>query len=163
MSPQDWKEARRLRAWELYKQSWKQALIAQALGVTPGAVSQWIAIAKKSGPEALHRRLASGRPPRLKPEELAQLPALLQQGAPAHGFRGEVWTCARVAVIIERRFQVKYHPAHVSRLLKRIGWTPQKPIRRARQRDEAAIAHWRDERWEELQKKPQPKAAPSSL
>jgi transposase len=163
MPPQDWKEARRFRAWELYQQGWTQALIARALGVTPGAVSQWIAIAKQSGTEALHRRPVPGRPPRLKPEQLAQLPALLTQGAPVHGFRGEVWTCPRVAVIIERRFKVKYHPAHVSRLLKRINWAPQKPIRRARQRDEAAIARWRDERWEELQKKPPPKAVFSSL
>ena len=61
MSPQDWKEGRRLRAWELYQQHWKQALIAQALGVTPGAVSQWIALGKKAGPEALRRRPAPGR------------------------------------------------------------------------------------------------------
>jgi transposase len=163
MPPQDWKEARRLRAWELYNCGWKQSLIAEALGVTPGAVSQWITAAKQSGPEALRRKPAPGKPPRLKPDELAQLPNLLKQGAPAHGFRGDVWTSPRVAILIERVFQVKYHPAHVSRLLKKIGWTPQKPIRRAKQRDEAAIARWRTEGWAEIKKRPTTKDALLSL
>jgi hypothetical protein len=76
----------------------------------------------------------------------------LSHGAEAYGFRGEVWTCARVAQVIEYEFGAMYHKAHVSRLLKELEWTPQKPIRRAAQRDETAIALWRTETWPELKK-----------
>jgi len=72
--------------------------------------------------------------------------------ARGHGFRGEVWTCARVATVIWEEFGVSYHKAHVSRLLKRLHWTPQLPIERAAQRDEEIIKQWRIEVWPELKK-----------
>jgi transposase len=80
------------------------------------------------------------------------LPALLQQGPETYGFRGELWTRGRMAAVIRAEFGVSYHPAHVSRLCQTIRWTPQKPARRARQRDEAAMAHWRDETWPAINK-----------
>ncbi len=160
--PHDWREGRRLRAWELKQQGWKQRHIADALGVSPGAVSQWVNRAKQGGVEALHRHPAPGRQPRLTTDQRAQLPSLLARGAEAFGFRGDVWTTARVATVIEREFGVRYHPAHVSRLLRAIGWSRQKPIRRASQRDEAAIQTWQAERQPEIEKKPRRKAAPSS-
>ena len=83
-----------------------------------------------------------------RPERL--LPEFLWHGAEAYGFRGEVWTCARIARVIEEEFGVRYHSGHVSRLLKELCWTPQVPIRRAIQRDEQAIRRWRDEVWPEL-------------
>ena len=85
-------------------------------------------------------------------EQQAQLVALLLEGAEAFGFRGDVWTCRRVAQLIRDPFAVSYHPAHVSRILAHLGWTPQKPIIRATQRDEAALAAWYDERWPMLKK-----------
>jgi hypothetical protein len=81
------------------------------------------------------------------------IPDFLSHGAEAYGFRGDLWTCARVAKVIAQEFSVSYHKAHVSRLLKEVEWTPQKPIDRALQRDEAAIARWRIEVWPELKKK----------
>src|SRR5690348_11562555 len=100
----DWREGRRRRAWELKEQGWKQQDIAAALGVTPGAVSQWLKRAREGGGmEALRRRPAPGRRPKLTPAQRAQLPALLARGAEAFGFRGQVWTCQRVAVVIRRR------------------------------------------------------------
>ncbi len=78
------------------------------------------------------------------------MPDLLSHGAEVWGFRGELWTCARVAAVIEEEFGVRYSRAHVSRLLKAVEWTPRRPIERASQRDEAAIARWRIERWPEL-------------
>ena len=75
-------------------------------------------------------------------------------GAEAYGFRGAVWTRQRVAQVIHREFGVRYHPAHVSRLLRAIGWSRQKPIQRASQRDEAAIRAWQEERFPELKKAP---------
>jgi transposase len=140
-------EARRFRAWELKQQGWKQSLIAKALGVTPGAVSQWLKRAREEGVESLRRRLGTGAPRRLKTEERAKLPQLLAQGAEAYGFQGEVWTRGRVAEVIWREFGVRYDPSHVGRILRACGWSRQKPIRRAKQRDEEAIRAWREERW----------------
>jgi transposase len=87
------------------------------------------------------------------------IPEFLSHGAEAYGFRGEVWTCARVAQVIQQEFGVLYHKAHVSRLLKELDWTPQKPILRATQRDEHAIARWRCETWPDIKKGT--KAAPN--
>lgn len=78
------------------------------------------------------------------------VPELLWHGAEAYGFRGSVWTCGRIAKVIEEEFGVAYDKGHVSRLLKQLRWTPQMPIRRASQRDEAAIARWRAETWPRL-------------
>jgi len=160
--PVDWREGRRLRAWALKQRGWTQQAIAEALGVTPGAVSQWMTRAKAGGVEALRRRPAPGPTPKLAAEQRAQLPALLAQGAEAFGFRGEVWTARRAATVIRREFGVRYHPNHVGKLLRAAGWTAQKPVRRATQRDEAAIAAWHAERWPALKKRPTRRAGPSS-
>jgi transposase len=146
-APHDWKEARRLQAWRLKQRGWSQRQIAEALGVSEGAVSQWMTRARAGGPDALYRRPPPGAPCRLTTEQRARIPALLQRGPTAYGFRGELWTRARVAAIIRLQFGVSYHPRHVGRLLDALHWSPQKPTRRARQRNEAAIAQWRDNTW----------------
>jgi transposase len=151
-SARDWREGRRLRAWELKQQGWKQNEIAEALGVSEGAVSQWLKRAAEGGVEALRTRKPPGRPPELTAEQRAQLPEMLARGAKAHGFRGDVWTRARVAKVIEREFGVKHHPVHVGRILRACGWSTQKPAKRARQRKEGEVARWYDERWPEVKK-----------
>src|SRR5438552_5248851 len=156
--PVSWYEGRRLRAWELHQMGWKQTHIAQTLGVTQGAVSQWLARADHAGVDALRAHPAPGARPLLNPAQLAHLVDLLMQGAEAFGFRGAVWTRRRVAQLIRDQFGVSYHPGHVSRLLRQIGWSPQRPIRRATQRDEQAIAAWYSERWPALKKSPGSKA-----
>ena len=148
----DWREGRRLRAFELKERGWKQTQIADALGVSEGAVSQWMKRAREKGVEGLRHKPPPGAPPRLSEDERARLPELLAQGAQAHGFRGDVWTCERVAEVIRREFGVSYHPAHVSRLLKKLRLSLQKPERRADQRDEEAIEHWKDQEWPSLKK-----------
>jgi transposase len=158
----DWREGRRLRAWELYQAGWKQCAIAAALGVTPGAVSQWFKRARLGGPPALRRHPAPGPVPKLTAEQRAGLPGLLARGAEAFGWRGDVWTAPRVATLIRDTFGVRYHPAHISRLLRAIGWSPQKPRRRASQRNEAEIAAWFAERWPALKKGQMRRGAPSS-
>src|SRR5260370_24126687 len=117
MTQVDWGEGRRQRAWELKEQGWKQQDIAAALGVTAGAVSQWLKRGREQGVEGLRRHPAPGRQARLSAEQLAQLPTLVERGAEAYGFRGQVWTCKRVAEVIRRTFGVRYHPAHGIRLL----------------------------------------------
>src|ERR671915_1484165 len=157
----DWREGRRLRAFELNQQGWSQQRIAEALGVSKGAVSQWMKRARQGGgAEALKRRPAPGAAPRLSEEQRAKVPELLERGAEAYGFRGEVWTCARVAEVIRREFGVLYHPAHVSRLVRKLGLSLQKPVRRAYQRDEEAIERWKEERWSSLKKGRKRKAGP---
>jgi transposase len=152
-TPQTWREGRRLRAWALFQQGWRQRDIARALGVSKGAISQWLARARQAGRSALLARPHPGRPPRLSPEEQARVPALLRQGAPAFGFPGDRWTLKRVREVIRREFGVTYHPSHISRLLRQWGWTRQKPVPRARQRDEAAIQAWRKRRYPALVKR----------
>jgi transposase len=158
----DWREGRRQRAWELKQQGWKQQDIAVALGVTPGAVSQWLKRGREQGVEGLRRHPAPGRQARLTAEQLAQLPALLEPGAEVYGFRGQIWTCQRVAEVIRRTFGVTYHPAHISRLLHAVRHSVQRPVPRATQRNEGAIQAWWRERWPALEKKRSTKAGPLS-
>jgi transposase len=149
----DGREGRRLRAWELKEQGWSQQRIAAALGVTESAVSQWCARARAEGVRGLLHRSPPGAVPRLSLEQRAHIPALLQRSPAEYGFAGEVWTGKRVAVLLWEEFGVRYHPAHLSRLLRSVGCRLRKPRRRASQRNEAAIAAWRAERWPALQRK----------
>ena len=98
--------------------------------------------------------------PRLSEEQLQQLPTLLEKGAETYGFRGDVWTRPRVGKVIEKEFSVRFTPQHVGNLLRQIGWSRQKPVQRASQRDEGVIKQWRTERWSELKKKQDERNAP---
>ncbi len=135
LPPHDWREWRRLRAWELNEKGWGVREIAEALDVSPSAVSEWLKAARQHGPQALLARARPGAPAKLTPEQRRQIADFLWHGPEAYGFRGEVWTCGRVAKVLEEEFQVTYDKGHVSRLLKRLGWTSQIPITRAVQRD----------------------------
>lgn len=146
----NWREERRMQAWKLHEKGWKQKDIAEALGVTEGAVSQWFKKAKEQGVEALRHQSPPGAQPKLSKEQQAQLPGLLEQGAEAFGFRGQVWTTGRVAQMIEQHFGVKYHPAHCSLLLRKLKYSQQKPIEKATQRDEDAIRIWKGQHFDEL-------------
>src|SRR5918993_4697648 len=157
----DWREGRRLRAFELKQLGWSQQRIAEALGVSNGAVSQWMKRARDGGgAQALRRRPAPGARPRLSEEQRAKVRELLERRAEAHGFRGEVWTCERVARVIRREFGVSYHPAHVSRVVRALGLSLQKPARRAEQRNEEAIDNWKEKKWPSLKKGRSKKAEP---
>jgi transposase len=151
--PTTWREGRRFRAWELHQQGWKVGQIAIALGVTHGAVSQWLKCAHTAGVTALARRPKTPPPSRLTPAQQAQVPALLRRGAPAWGFDGERWTRQRIATVLQREFGVRYSLPHLSRLLARWGWTPQKPARQARQRDEEQVREWREETFPAAEKR----------
>src|SRR5436305_4677520 len=148
--PAEGREWRRLRALHLKQQGWYQRDIAEALGVRGETVSRWLARARDGGPEALLARPGPGRPPKLTEAQRRLIPEFLWHGPEAYGFRGQVWTRARVAAVIEQEFAVRFHKGHVGKLLKWLRWTPQAPIRRAAQRDERAIARWRSEAWPRL-------------
>lgn len=148
-----WKERRRFHAIELKDKGWKQREIATALDVSEGAVSRWLKKVNEQGKAGLCARPHTGRPSELTQEEKRLLPDFLGHGAEAYGFRGAVWTCARIRKVIEQEFGVTYHRSHVARLLKGLNWTPQQPIERATQRDEMEITRWREEIWLEMKKK----------
>jgi len=158
----EWREERRLRAWALKAMGRSQQKIAEALGVTAGAVSQWMRRGREGGEEALKSRPRRGAEPKLTPEQRAQIPVLLAQGAEAFGFRGDVWTAKRVATVIRREFGVRYHPNHVGKLLRAAGWSVQQPIERASQRNAAAIEAWQTERWPALKRGLTRRDGPSS-
>jgi len=149
----DWREWRRLQALELHQQGWPETLIATALDADPCTVSRWLAAARREGAQALRHHPPPGRPPKLSDEQMQLIPDCLWHGPEAYGFRGDVWTCPRVAAVIAREFGVHYSRSQVSRLLKRLGWTPQVPVTRALQRDEAAIDQWRIEVWPEIRQR----------
>lgn len=147
-----------MRAVELHEEGWTQAAIAKALGVTEAAVSQWMRLARDGGKEALRSKSRCGQAVRLSKEQLQFLPAFLELGPGAFGFSGELWTCARIARVIEQELGVVYHPEHVRRLMHRLGWSYQKPIVRAAERDEALICEWLERKWPELERKPKRRA-----
>ncbi|MCJ7823459.1 MAG: winged helix-turn-helix domain-containing protein [Anaerolineales bacterium] len=160
----DWREARRFRAWELHEKGWSQTRVAEALGVTGGAVSQWLKTVREEGLRGLLSRLSKRGPKsRLAQPNRARLPQLLECGAEAYGFLGDVWTCGRVGKVIQQEYGVAYSERHVGRLLDEIGWTRQKPVARADQRDAEANAHGHTEDFPELKKKPPGKNEPVCL
>jgi transposase len=134
-------QRRRLRAVELVEQGESPDDVAHFLGCGRSSVYTWVKLARQS-PEKLAARPHAGPKPRLSASQLKELEALLRKGAKAHGWRTELWTAARVAELIERHFQVRFHPEHVRKLLRRrLNWSSQKPQKRAKERDEAAIEH----------------------
>jgi transposase len=146
----DWREWRRLRAWDLAQLGWGVRRIATALDASPTAVSRWLAAARHDGPDALLARPRPGAPAKLTPDQRRLIPDFLWHGAEAYGFRGEVWTCPRVAAVLREELGVRYSRSQVARILKALGWTPQVPITRAIQRDEAAIERWAEADWPAL-------------
>jgi transposase len=152
-TPADWREWRRMRAWELSQLGWRVNGIARALDASPAAVSRWLAAARQGGPVALHARPHPGAPAKLTPGQKRLIPDFLWHGPEAYGFRGEVWTCPRVVRVLEEELSVRYSRSQVARILKALGWTPQIPITRAIQRDEAAIEQWAGRDWPLLKRR----------
>lgn len=128
--------------------------VARLVGAAPSTVSGWKRKLEEGGMEALQAKPHPGRPARLTAEQKKELERVLLKGARAAGFPTELWTLARVAQVIEREFGVKYNPGHVWYILRDMRWSCQKPERRARERDEKAIATWRKEGWAEVKKVP---------
>jgi transposase len=148
----DWREWRRFQALRLARRGWKHRDIAQALGITEGSVSQWLAKVQQRGAKSLLSQPHGGHP-KLTPAQVELIPDFLWHGAESYGFPGNLWNCVRIAKVIHREFGVRYNRHHVSRLLKKLGWTPQVPILRAIQRNEKKIAHWRKQVWPELRER----------
>jgi transposase len=126
--------------------------IAQELHVSYDAIRVWFHKWEDGGDQAACAQQSLGAKPRLCAAQLAQLEAALIQGPPHWGHKTDVWTLARIAGLIYKLFGVRYHPSHVFKILGRMGWSCQRPTRRAKERDEAAIAKWLREDWPRIKK-----------
>lgn len=147
-------ERRRFRALSLLKEGCGPSEVARMVGVERRSVRRWKAKVRAKGSSALKAQKASGRPSRLSEEQRQQLEQVLVAGSRAAGFESDLWTCPRVAEVLRKQFSIRYHPDHVCRVLHSLGWTPQRPERRAIERDEAAIQRWVKQEWPRIKKKP---------
>jgi transposase len=156
------REARRLQAAELFALGRSQAEVARDLGVSRQAVSVWHARFTQGGVDALRSRGPTGPDPKLSAAQLAKVEQALLQGAQANGFDTDLWTLERIAVVITQLTGVRYHPGHVwSILRRRLGWSVQRPERRAVERDDQAIARWVAHEWPRIKRGP-PQNRPGS-
>jgi transposase len=146
-------EARRLIAADLLRQEKTLAEIAQLLGVDISSVKRWKKAFRRDGLAGLAAKPHPGPRPKLCEEQQHQLCDRLVLGARAVGYDTDLWTCRRVTALIQEQFGVSYHFNHVGRLLHDLGFGPQKPLRRARERDEAAIQRWRKHDWPRIKKR----------
>lgn len=147
-------EARRTRAVALVQQGLSLNAAARRIGCAPSSVMRWLRAFRRHGREGLKVRRAPGRPPHLSSRQRQLLLKQLLRGPMAHGYPTNLWTTRRIGEVIERRYRVCYHRNHISRLLAQWGWSYQKPERRARERNEAAITRWKRNVWPRVKKTP---------
>lgn len=147
-------QRRRERAIDLLKDGYQPVEVARMVGVDRRSVRRWNAAYRRAGSAGLAAKPAPGRPSKLSSKDKARLERLLLKGARAAGFATDLWTCPRVAELIASRFGVHYHVDHIGRLLRGLGWSPQKPERRAIERDEARIRRWVKVDWPRVRKTP---------
>jgi len=141
-----------MRAARWFARRKSPAWVARRLKVSRQSACRWHAAWEVHGKRGLDGADRFGRPARLTDEQLRRLDAELIRGARAHGYVTELWTLKRIAKVVQKLFGVNYHPSHVWRLLRALGWSCQRPARRARERDEAAIRHWLRYRWPQIKK-----------
>jgi len=146
-------ERRRNRAIELLKQDYQPVEVARMVGVDRRSVRRWKAAFRRKGASGIKAKPSSGRPSRLDTGAKKKLERKLLKGAKAFGFQTDLWTCPRVAELIRSQFGVSYHVDHIGRLLRSLGWTPQKPQRRAIERNDGEIQRWVKDEWPRIKKK----------
>lgn len=155
-------EARRLRAARLFQRGESQAEVARVLGVHRQTAHRWAKRVELAGRAALKKAGRAGRKPRLSGAQLRRIEQELKRGPEVLGYETRLWTAPRVAHLIRRECGIQYHPGHVWKILRQMGWSCQRPAGRALERDEAAIRRWKKQRWPELKKKPKKRGEPSS-
>jgi len=155
-------ERRRLQAARLFQQGLPEAEVARRVGVHRQSVNRWARQWEQGGAEALKRTPRAGRPRQLSDADRQHIVQGLKRGPEVLGYRTSLWTAWRVADLIERECGVKYSTVHTWRLLRDLGWTPQRPAGRALERNEPAIRRWKRQRWPELKKTPKDEVKASS-
>lgn len=146
-------ERRRFKALGLLGKGLSEAEVAREVGAHRQSVNRWAKMIKELGREGLKQAGRAGRKSRLSEAEFKQLEEKLKRGAEAAGYETNLWTLNRMAELIEQDFGVEYHPGHVSWILKKLGWSCQRPVGKALERNEPAIKQWKKRRWPELKKK----------
>ncbi len=162
MSDMEGLAGRRRRAGELFERGASQSQVALELEVSRESASRWYGVWRDGGTEALAAVGRRGRTARLSAKQLEVVEAELLKGAVANGFANDLWTAPRVAAVIERLTGERYHPGHVWRILRQMGWTLQRPARRAAERDDDAVEAWIKDRWPKVKKTPDGGARGSS-
>ena len=152
-------EERRMAAARLLRAGLGQSEVARAVGVHRQSVGRWARELEQSGVRGLRKAGRTGRPAQLSPAQLRDLERALKRGAQALGYESGLWTAGRVRELIESRTGVRYHEDHVWRILRKLGWSCQRPAGRALERDEEAIGHWKKVEWPRIKKKPSAKGA----
>lgn len=155
-------ERRRFQAHDLLQQGFNQSEVARRVTVCPQTVSRWAAQVATMGKQSLTKAGRAGRKPLMSSTEQKRLVELLKKGPERLGYETPLWTCWRVAHLIEEEFGVRYHSGHVWKILRQLNWSPQRPTGRALERNEAAIQEWKTKRWPVIKKKPKQKVARSS-
>lgn len=155
-------EKRRFQAVRLWEQGLNQSEVARRLHVARQSVARWAHDFRAGGKDGLRKAGRAGRKPLLTGSDRVRLTELLLQGPESLGYRTPLWTCPRVAHLIQQEFGVRYHEGHVWKILVSLGWSPQRPVGRARERNEAAIRTWKRKTWPAIKKKPARKGARSS-
>lgn len=156
-------EKRRIEAVRLVvEKGLSQAEAARRVQAAQQSVSGWVQRYREDGRAGLAKAGRAGRKPLLSAAQLAELEGLLLEGPEAHGFPTPLWSCPRVARLIRDRFGVRYHEGHVWKLLRALHWSPQRPVGKARERNEEAIRVWKKQTWPAIKKKPKSRAARSS-
>lgn len=145
-------EVRRRIAARLFREDFTLADVARCVGASESSIKRWKRAWRAGGEAALAAKPPHRQACRLSNEQKGQLVEILLLGPLAAGYFTDLWTCGRVRQVIQREFGVTYHVDHVGRLLHALGFTPQKPRRKARERDEAAIERWRREDWPRIKK-----------
>jgi transposase len=145
-------ERRRRRAVALLQQGLSLREVARRVQASVNSVYQWREAWQQGGDAALVPKPVPGRPPKLTNQQRQRLLEVLLQGARAYGFPNELWTLKRIAAVIQVEFRIRYHPSHVWKVLRRLDWSCQVPERRAVQRDDQAIAHWKRYKWPAIKK-----------
>ena len=156
-------EKRRLKAVVLFEKGWGSGAVARRLGVRRQSAHAWQQQWRTQGRSGLLSKGAAGRKSRLSEAQEAALADAILAGPEVAGYATAVWTLPRLAKLIEERFGVRYHAGHVWHLLGRLGFSCQRPTRRALERNERAIRRWKRSTWPALKKRLAPSAAPSSL
>ncbi len=155
-------EKRRFSAIRLLEKGLNQSEVARRVKVVRQTVARWWREYRRRGAEGLKKAGRAGRKPRLSVSDRQRLVQLLLRGPEALGYQTPLWTCPRVAHLIESEFHIRYHEGHVWKLLVSLGWSPQRPTGRARERNQEAVAAWQQKRWPAIKKKPAKRAARSS-
>jgi Transposase and inactivated derivatives len=148
------REQRRIKAGKLFMQGISQAEVARALSVSRQSTGRWHQTYLDEGLEGLEHKGQIGRPSKMTGFQKERLQAVLAKGARKYGFALDLWTLPRIAKVIEKEFEIKYRTTHIWWIMSSLGWSCQRPAKRAIERDEEKIRNWKKIEWRRIKKKP---------